>query len=368
MIPARLRKIASVTLVIASSWPITRTFNVSSKAKSFSLSEAINLFIGIPVHLEITSETLSTVTFSWSKASSDSFASRSAISLVIFGISPYWSLEASCKLPSCIYLSCKATSLFFWFFNSLIWSNEDFSSFHFAFNAVSCSVKEAIRSLISFKRFTLSSLLSSFSIEILSISNRFFSRVIPSNSSGKESISIRIEAHASSIKSIALSGKKRSVIYLCDKLTAPIIALSLILTPWCLSKESFKPRKIAILSSIVGSSTCTFWKRLSRAASFSIYCLYSSRVVAPIQWSSPRANIGFNKLAASIAPSVLPAPTNWWISSINKMIFPFAFLISPKTAFNLSSNSPRYLAPATSEPKSSSYKVLFCKEIGTSFL
>ena len=55
---------ASVTFVIASSCPITRTFNVSSKAKSFSLSEAINLFIGIPVHLEITSDTLSTVTFS----------------------------------------------------------------------------------------------------------------------------------------------------------------------------------------------------------------------------------------------------------------------------------------------------------------
>ena len=50
------------------------------------------------------------------------------------------------------------------------------------------------------------------------------------------------------------------------------------------------------------------------------------------------------------------------------MIFPFAFLISPKTAFNLSSNSPRYLAPATSEPKSSSNKVLSFNVSGTSFL
>ena len=53
---------------------------------------------------------------------------------------------------------------------------------------------------------------------------------------------------------------------------------------------------------------------------------------------------------------------------MNKIISPSAFLISFKTAFNLSSNSPRYLAPATKAPKSSSYKVLFCKETGTSFL
>ena len=142
--------------------------------------------------------------------------------------------------------------------------------------------------------------------------------------------------------------------YLCDIWTAPTIALSVIWTPWCDSKLSFKPRKIAIVSSVSGSSTVTFWKRLSKAASFSIYNRYSSKVVAPIQWSSPRANIGFKRLAASIAPSVFPAPTNWWISSIKRMIFPSAFLISFKTAFNLSSNSPRNFAPATSEPKSSS--------------
>ena len=50
------------------------------------------------------------------------------------------------------------------------------------------------------------------------------------------------------------------------------------------------------------------------------------------------------------------------------MISPSAFFISFKTAFNRSSNSPRYLAPATNAPKSNSYKVLFCKETGTSFL
>ena len=48
------------------------------------------------------------------------------------------------------------------------------------------------------------------------------------------------------------------------------------------------------------------------------------------------------------------------------MIFPFESLISFKTAFNLSSNSPRYLAPAIKAPKSSSNMVLSFKEKGTS--
>jgi hypothetical protein len=45
-----------------------------------------------------------------------------------------------------------------------------------------------------------------------------------SSSTGMESISIRIDAHASSIKSIALSGKNRSVMYLEDKVAAAMIA------------------------------------------------------------------------------------------------------------------------------------------------
>lgn len=41
----------------------------------------------------------------------------------------------------------------------------------------------------------------------------------------------------------------------------------------------------------------------------SMYLRYSSSVVAPMQCSSPRASMGFRMLPASIAPSVLPAPT-----------------------------------------------------------
>ena len=69
------------------------------------------------------------------------------------------------------------------------------------------------------------------------------------------------------------------------------------------------PSRISFAWSIVGSSTITGWKRRSRAASFSMYLRYSSRVVAPMHCSSPRDNGGLRMFAASIAPSAAPAPT-----------------------------------------------------------
>ncbi len=99
-------------------------------------------------------------------------------------------------------------------------------------------------------------------------------------------------------------------------------------------------------SSSVGSPTCTGWKRRSKAASFSMCFLYSSNVVAPITWNVPRANAGFKILAASIAPSEAPAPTNVWISSM-KIIISSCFCTSSMAFFKRSSNSPRYLAPAS---------------------
>mmetsp|Transcript_99926 Transcript_99926/g.279907 ORF Transcript_99926/g.279907 Transcript_99926/m.279907 type:complete len:213 (+) Transcript_99926:1743-2381(+) len=115
-----------------------------------------------------------------------------------------------------------------------------------------------------------------------------------------------------------------------------------------------------------GSFTRTFWKRLSKAESFSMCFRYSSKVVAPTIRSSPRANIGFNKLAASIAPSDFPAPRTRWISSTKSTIFPLAFLTSSKTARSRSSNSPLYLAPATKAPMSSVRRLTPFNVSGTS--
>ena len=57
-----------------------------------------------------------------------------------------------------------------------------------------------------------------------------------------------------------------------------------------------------IVSSTLGSLTTTGWNRRSSAASFSMCLRYSSSVVAPTVWSSPRASIGLSMLDASIAP------------------------------------------------------------------
>ena len=67
-----------------------------------------------------------------------------------------------------------------------------------------------------------------------------------------------------------------------------------------------------------------------------------------------------------MAPSVLPAPTIIWSSSIKRIILPSLFFTSSRTALRRSSNSPRYLAPATSAPISSENTVLSLSPSGTS--
>ena len=94
-----------------------------------------------------------------------------------------------------------------------------------------------------------------------------------------------------------------------------------------------------MVSSMLGWSTVTGWKRRSRAASFSIL-RYSSKVVAPMVWSSPRASMGLRMEAASTAPSAAPAPTRVWISSMNRTMSP-RVRTSLRTFLRRSSKSPR---------------------------
>ncbi len=121
-----------------------------------------------------------------------------------------------------------------------------------------------------------------------------------------------------------------------------------------------------MVASTVGSSTSTFWKRRSSAASFSTYLRYSLSVVAPMQCSSPRASAGLSMLPASIAPSALPAPTIVCSSSMNRMMRPSSAATSFSTAFSRSSNSPRYLAPASRPAMSSDSTRLSFSVSGTS--
>ena len=106
------------------------------------------------------------------------------------------------------------------------------------------------------------------------------------------------------------------------------------------------------------------WKRRSRAASDSMCLRYSSNVVAPMHCNSPRERAGLRMLAASTAEPAEPAPTNIWNSSINRM--DLVDLSSSMTRLSRSSNWPRYMVPATSEPTSSFRTRLFNNGAGTS--
>ena len=167
------------------------------------------------------------------------------------------------------------------------------------------------------------------------------------------------------MRSIALSGRYLSVIYLSERVAAAIIASSVMTTLWWASYLSRSPRSISTVSSTEGSSTCTGVKRLSKAASFSIYLRYSSSVVAPIVCSSPRASMGFNMFAASMLPSdVEPAPTRLCISSMNRIMLPFSFM-ELMAFLRRSSKSPLYLEPATMLARSSENTTLPFKSSGT---
>ncbi len=137
-------------------------------------------------------------------------------------------------------------------------------------------------------------------------------------------------------------------------------------TPWWTSYFSLRPRRMAMVSGTLGSPTSTGWNRRSSAGSFSMCLRYSSRVVAPMTCSSPRASGGLSMLLASTAPSAAPAPTMVCSSSMKVMYFPSLSVSSFTTALSRSSNSPRYLAPASSWPMSSATSSRFRSDSGTS--
>ena len=109
--------------------------------------------------------------------------------------------------------------------------------------------------------------------------------------------------------------------------------------------------RIRTVSAVLGGFTMMVWKRRASAPSFSMYFLYSSSVVAPTHWISPRESAGLKMLEASRLPSEPPAPTMVCNSSIKIMTFSF-FCSSTMRALSRSSNWPRYFVPATMEAMS----------------
>ncbi len=126
------------------------------------------------------------------------------------------------------------------------------------------------------------------------------------------------------------------------------------------------PRIIRIAFGSSGSSTCTVWKRLVSAGSFSMCFLYSAKVVAPMVRSVPRASAGLSRLAASPVPAAPPAPTSVCVSSMNRMIGFGLPCTSSMTLRRRCSNSPFMLAPACSRPTSSARSSTSFNDGGTS--
>ncbi len=282
--PTRPRLTAFATAVTASSWPITRLWRVCSSFWRRIPSDSFNLCTGTFVHTATTDAISSSVT--------------------VTGFPLF----------------------FFW---------KRLRSFWSCFCASSFSRKIADAS----SRFPLPSASSIASIRSVTSSSRryiFFGTWNPRRDAFEQ---------ASSMTSIALSGRNLSLIYRSDNATAVLRAASSIYTWWCSSYLLFNPCKILRHCPASGSSTVTGWNLRSSAASFSIYFLYSVIVVAPISWSSPLASEGFSILDASIAPSAPPAPIIVCTSSRNRITFPAVFT-SRIRRFRRSSNSPRYLEPA----------------------
>ena len=283
--------IALTTDLMALSWPIILFLRFFSRLISNSWLSSLELVIGTPEISEITSIIFSSSTISlffFSSLSHSSCSDSNSFSILF---------SSSLSL---------AASSYFWFFTT---------EFFFSLT-----------------------------------SSNFFSRLMIF--SGTSMLVICTLEPASSIASIALSGKLRSLTYLSVNLTHASIAESVYFTLWWSSYLSLILVKISIVSLILVGSTIIFWNLLSRAPSFSIYFLYSSSVVAPMHWISPLASAGLNILDASKLPIAPPAPTIVWISSINKITSLF-FSSSFITAFILSSNWPLYFVPATKLARSS---------------
>ena len=205
--------IASVTLVTPSSWPITLLWSCSSRLRVFCLSDSLNLLTGIPVHLDIILAISSSVTLSWTRLISLllDFFSASSKAFCACGSLPYWSSAA--LLRSYSLLAC-AIWVLIWSissFNLLTWSTEDFSLSHLAFWILKSDLNSD-NSFCNASSLSLLRLSVSFLRAASSISSCMIFLESSSSSVGMESSSVLIIAHASSTRSMALSGRKRSLI------------------------------------------------------------------------------------------------------------------------------------------------------------
>ena len=209
--PARLRCIALVTLSTASSCPIISSLRRCPMLSSLFVSLWAILFTGMFVDI------LSTMAISSSVTVVGVFASLSSQFFLYFSISAVLSFSRSLYMAAFSKLRVSTASFLFALRTSSSFSN--CVSFFGIFRFLRCA-----------------------------------------------------RLPASSITSMALSGRFLSVIYLSLNLMAAFSASSVYIALWCLSYLPFILSKIESVSLKLVGSTIIFWKRLSKAPSFSINC------------------------------------------------------------------------------------------------
>ena len=210
--PARERRMALATMCTASSWPTTRLASASSMRSSFSFSPSSILATGMPVHFDTTSAISSSVTLLRTNCVSLlSAACASASRFSSSGMRPYCS---SATLPRSLRRRAPSISSLIFSSSSLIAAppcSVAFSAFQISSRSADSFSRPAKVSSSVASRFLVASSCSFFSA-ICSILSWMMRRSSRSSASGLESISMRIRAPASSIRSIALSGNCRSAI------------------------------------------------------------------------------------------------------------------------------------------------------------
>ena len=213
LIPALERRIASVTFSTASSWPTTLLWSSSARWSVFSRSPSVSLATGIPVHFEIILQISSSVTASWTRERSFDFtdSSSAASCFSSCGSLPYCNSAALLRSYFCCawaicWWTCSISSR-----SLLKWSTDFFSLSHCAFMPANSS-RRLESSCLSVSRRSCDKWSVSFFNAASSISSCIILRLSSSISAGMESISVFTSAHASSTRSIALSGRKRSEI------------------------------------------------------------------------------------------------------------------------------------------------------------
>ncbi len=229
--PALDRRTASDTACTALAWPTIRWPSSCSIRSSLPVSPSSSRPAGIPVQAATTSATSSGPTSSLTiglpdtstatsapstpatlavRASSPACAAACARSRSSAGISPYISREAVSKSASrCARSACPRRSSSC-FFSSPTLFRLDFSRSQRARRPVSCSCLSA-RSARSRSSRSLLAGSASLASASSSIFIRSTARCSSSISTGRESISIRSLDAASSMRSMALSGRNRAV-------------------------------------------------------------------------------------------------------------------------------------------------------------